>query len=125
MKLRVARHTADLQPILAFYRDLLGMELLGCFNDHSEYDGIFLGIPDAPWHLEFTVSNDPPVHTPDEDDLLVFYVGEKEFSVLTEKLRSARIPEVIPKNPYWKDNGITFSDPDGFRIVLTILRSNT
>lgn len=125
MKLRVARHTTDLQSILGFYRDILGLEMIGSFKDHDEYDGVFLGMPGASWHLEFTVSNEAPVHTPDEDDLLVFYVTEDLYGPLVDKLKAAGVPEVTAKNPYWKNNGITFSDPDGFRIVISISRSNT
>lgn len=125
MKLRVARHTTDLFAILVFYRDILGLEIIGSFNDHDAYDGVFLGIPGASWHLEFTVSNEAPVHTPDEDDLLVFYVTEELHGTLTDKLKAAGVPEVTAKNPYWKNNGITFSDPDGFRIVISISSSNT
>jgi hypothetical protein len=25
---------------------------------------------------------------------------------------------VAPANPYWADQGLTFADPDGFRVVL-------
>lgn len=125
MKLRVARHTTDLQAILVFYRDILGLEVIGSFKDHSDYDGVFLGMADTSWHLEFTVSNEAPVHMPDEDDLLVFYVTEEVYGTLTERLKIAGVPEVRAKNPYWQHNGITFSDPDGFRIVISISRSNT
>ena len=43
MKLRVARHTDDLEPIIKFYTDILGLEIIGEFKDHSNYDGVFLG----------------------------------------------------------------------------------
>jgi hypothetical protein len=26
--------------------------------------------------------------------------------------------EVVPANPYWAEHGLTFEDPDGFRVVL-------
>jgi hypothetical protein len=30
---------------------------------------------------------------------------------------------VKPKNPYWEKNGITFEDPDGFRVVISFIRN--
>lgn len=45
MKLRVARHTTNLNAISDFYTQLLGMKVLGSFSGHDSYDGVFLGMP--------------------------------------------------------------------------------
>jgi catechol 2,3-dioxygenase-like lactoylglutathione lyase family enzyme len=45
MKFRVARHTNDLDKIKTFYTTVLGFEVLGSFEDHDSYDGLFLGKP--------------------------------------------------------------------------------
>lgn len=118
---RVARHTTDLNRIIDFYGRILGLKVLGEFKNHNNYDGVFLGLPGGDWHLEFTVSGTTPVHHSDDDDLLVFYAKTvEEFSILKNKFIVGKIKHVEPKNGYWKKNGITFEDPDGFRIVLTI-----
>ncbi len=120
MKFRTARHTTDLQPITGFYCGILDLEILGEFHDHDSYDGVFIGNHGADWHLEFTVSKDQPKHTPDEDDLLVFYAeSDAEYEHLLEKFRLNQIEEVQPKNPYWQIHGKTFTDPDGYRIVIS------
>ncbi|RAJ87423.1 hypothetical protein CLV59_101173 [Chitinophaga dinghuensis] len=120
MHIRIARHTTSLQPVIDFYTQLLGCEILGDFKNHDNYDGVFIGIPGENWHLEFTISDEKPVHTPDEDDLLVFYGDNYHaYTELVKKARSLNIPEVEAKNPYWTKNGTTLLDPDGFRIVLT------
>lgn len=124
MILRVARHTVSLQPIITFYTNLLGFEILGDFKDHDHYDGAFLGIPGAGWHLEFTVSDELPVHVVDEDDLLVFYADSYEaYLELLKRAETLRISQVTPKNPYWLANGTTLVDPDGYRIVVTYKRN--
>jgi catechol 2,3-dioxygenase-like lactoylglutathione lyase family enzyme len=124
MKFRIARHTKDLNRIIDFYGRILGLKVLGEFKDHHNYNGVFLGFPGADWHLEFTVSDKLPVHSTDDDDLLVFYAASlTEFAEIKEKFIANRVKHVIPQNPYWEKNGITFEDPDGFRIVISIFRS--
>ena len=121
MKLRVARHTKNLNRMIDFYGRVLGLKVLGEFKNHENYDGVFLGIPNAGWHLEFTVSETPPLHQADDDDLLIFYVASiEEFTTLKNKIIGNGIKNVAPKNPYWAKNGITFQDPDGFRIVISL-----
>ena len=52
--LRVARPTSRLDESVAFYRDGLGFGVLTSFEAHDGFDGVILGHPDAPWHLELT-----------------------------------------------------------------------
>ncbi|PCJ00664.1 MAG: prolyl endopeptidase [Flavobacteriales bacterium] len=120
MKFRVARHTSKIDTIINFYHSILGFDILGSFENHDGYDGVFLGLKDENWHLEFTISEVSPNHHPDEDDLLVFYANsENHYTELITSLKNNNIVEVQPKNSYWKKNGITFLDPDGFRIVIS------
>jgi hypothetical protein len=120
MKFRVARHTNNLKTIAAFYSSLPKMEVLGSFEAHNGYDGIFIGKPGENWHLEFTQSSEAVHHTPDEDDLLVFYYEAEEHSEALRYLNTVanRIPA---KNPYWNVHGVTYKDPDGFRLVVVLI----
>lgn len=121
--MRVARHTKDLKPIIKFYTEILGLKVLGEFKNHNNYDGIFLGLENLDWHLEFTVSDDKPKHIPDEDDLLVFYLNSvDEYNQLKKKFSDNSIKEIKAKNPYWNENGTTYLDPDKFRIVLSVMK---
>ena len=52
--MRVARPTNDLEALLAFYRDGLGLEVLASFEGHGGFDGVILGEAGGPYHLEFT-----------------------------------------------------------------------
>jgi len=120
MKLRVARHTSNLKPLISFYTIVLGLDVIGSFTDHAGYDGVFIGGKNSGWHLEFTMSIETADHRADEDDLLVFYVDEKEYAIITARALANNIKQVPAKNPYWTTNGVTLIDPDGFRIVVTI-----
>lgn len=77
MIFRYARHTKSLNDLANFYTEGLGLENLGEFKNHNNYNGVFLGIPNADWHLEFTESFSEPSHQPDPDDLIVYYVHSK------------------------------------------------
>ena len=123
MKLRVAGHTKGLELIIKYYRDILGLDIIGEFKNHNNYDGVFIGQEGLDWHLGFTTSSDIANHETDKDDLLVFYVeSEKEYIKLTERFKDKGISPVVPRNPYWKDNGTTYTDPDGFRVVISLLK---
>jgi hypothetical protein len=120
MKFRIARHTTNLAPIIEFYTQIIGLQILGDFKDHDNYDGVFLGLKNHDWHLEFTTSNEHPDHYPDDDDLMVFYVSEQERTFIKEKCLLNDIPFLKTKNPYWNINGINITDPDGFKVVIAL-----
>ena len=118
--LRVARPSDDLDALLPFYRDGLGLTVLYRFEDHEGFDGVMLGSPDAPYHFEFTrAAGHPAGKAPTPDNLLVFYLPDKaEWRAAVERMRSAGFAPVPSFNPYWDRSGRTFEDPDGYRIVL-------
>ena len=52
--LRVARPTDHFEDVIRFYRDGLGMTVIGSFAEHDGFYGVMLGVPGEPYHLEFT-----------------------------------------------------------------------
>ena len=119
MTFRYARHTSNLNQLVRFYTEIVGLEKLGEFKNHSSYNGVFLGLKNLNWHIEFTESNESSNHHSDEDDLLVFYIeSDKEFDQLKLKIKEEGIPIKKSKNPYWNNTGIEIKDPDGFRVIL-------
>ena len=123
MKFRVARHTSQLPEMITFYKDIIGLQALGSFNNHDGYDGVFLGLPGLGWHLEFTTSEYAPQHTSDEDDFLVFYVNTKaDQDAIRNKCIEAGVPILTAKNPYWNKDGLVISDPDEIKLIIAISR---
>ena len=101
MKLRVARHTNDLEKIKVFYLSILEFELLGSFNNHDLYDGILIGNSNLDWHFEFTQSNENAEHHFDEDDILVLYPEtRKEYNSMINKILYSNTSIITSKNPY-------------------------
>jgi catechol 2,3-dioxygenase-like lactoylglutathione lyase family enzyme len=119
-QLRIARPTNRLGEVVRFYRDGLGLEVIGSFEDHAGYSGVMLGLPGHEYHLEFTSHIDgSPCPAPTKDNLLVFYIPDGEaITRLTKRLNIIGYFAVQPENPYWQQKGTTFEDPDGWRIVL-------
>ncbi|WP_431241589.1 VOC family protein [Flavobacterium sp. P21] len=95
MFLRVARHTDDLKKIENFYVNVLGFEQLGEFQNHNNYNGIFIGKSGLDWHFEFTQSNNKAKHTFDEDDVIVLYPKSiLDYNNLLNKLEHHNISTI-------------------------------
>lgn len=121
MTFRYARHTDNLIKIEQFYTEIVGLEKLGYFENHNNYNGIFLGQKNSNWHLEFTSSSEQPKSKFDEDDILVFYVNsEIELTRIKQTIENKCITLEVSKNPYWNANGIMVSDPDNFKVVFSV-----
>ncbi|HEY2569740.1 MAG TPA: VOC family protein [Candidatus Udaeobacter sp.] len=118
--LRVARPTDNLTAIAEMYAKGLGFTVLARFEDHRGFDGVILGHPEQPYHIEFTSRRGHKVgRAPTWDHLLVFYVSDRaEWEASCAQMISARFREVPSYNPYWDLRGRTFEDIDGYRVVL-------
>jgi catechol 2,3-dioxygenase-like lactoylglutathione lyase family enzyme len=118
--LRIARPTDNLEALLRFYRDGLGLVMLYRFEDHDGFDGIMLGQKGWPYHLEFTRKRGQATpRAPTKENLLVFYLpSADEWHLAVQRMRKTGFTPVQSFNPYWDLHGLTFEDPDGYRVVL-------
>ena len=119
LQVRFARPTDQLDEVVRFYRDGLGLDMIGSFEHHAGYSGVMLGLPGSDYHLEFVHHEDgSPGPAPSEDNLIVFYLPTPEaVNEAGDRLRELGHEPVPPENPYW-ENGLTFADPDGWRVVF-------
>ena len=113
--LRIARPSRDLAAVEQFWVQGLGLEPL--YRVTKGHRLLMLGWPDAGWHLELVETDVEP--RPTEEDLLVLYLGRPPQEALVSRLLAAGGRRVPARNPYWDDWGITFADPDGYRLVLS------
>lgn len=118
--LRVARPTDQMNDVVSFYRDGLGFPELTRFTDHDGFDGVILGFPGAPYHLEFTTARGHAAgRAPTQDNLLAIYVSDaRAWSRMIGVMGRQGHRPVESFNPYWDREGVTFEDPDGYRVVL-------
>ncbi|QAY76565.1 VOC family protein [Sphingosinicella sp. BN140058] len=117
--LRVSRPTDRLDAIVAFYQ-AAGLRILGGFEDHEGFDGVMLGHPGAAWHLEFSRCQGYPAgRAPTQDNLLILYLPERRaWEAAVAAMRMAGHAPIASFNPYWDRDGVTFEDPDGYRLVF-------
>jgi hypothetical protein len=118
--MRVARPTDSLARLAEMYVQGLGLTVLAEFADHDGFDGVILGHPRQPYHIEFTAQRGHRVgRAPTRDHLLVFYVPDQgEWSAACDRMLAAGFRPVPSYNPYWDVQGRTFEDVDGYRVVL-------
>jgi len=118
--LRVARPTDSLEEVVRFYTEGLGLSRLGSFEDHEGFDGVMLGVPGAPYHLEFTRKHGHLAGpAPTQDNLLIFYLPDAaEWQEAVDRMLGAGHQPVASFNPYGDRAGRTFQDSDGYRVVL-------
>ncbi|KAF9345165.1 hypothetical protein BGX26_003455 [Mortierella sp. AD094] len=117
--------------MLHFYQTALGFDLIASFDNHRGFDGRILSPPSnipgslAPWHLEFTyqhshaASEAESCRAPTQDNLLVLYLKDRaEVDARATRMNEYGYEAVKSVNPYWDDCGVTFEDPEGWRVVL-------
>ena len=117
---RIARPVADLNRAVTMYMRGLGLTEIGRFENHDGFDGVMLDKAGLGFHFEFTHCRTNPVApSPTPEDLVVFYVPSAEaWETRCAAMLSAGFREVESFNPYWKQRGRTFEDPDGYRVVI-------
>ncbi len=117
---RIARPVQDLGRAVEMYVHGLGLRQVASFVNHAGFDGVMLAHAGTDCHFEFTYCRTHPIHpAPTPEDLLVFYVPDRaEWTVRCAAMLEAGFSEVEPFNPFWKERGRTFQDPDGYRVVV-------
>jgi catechol 2,3-dioxygenase-like lactoylglutathione lyase family enzyme len=118
--LRVARPSRNLDATAGFYTRAFGLEVLERFTDHAGFDGVILGRAGWPYHLELTRQSAHSITpTPTAEDLLIVYLPDHdEWNAAIRRVRETGAHPVPSRNPYWDRCGLTFEDPDGYRIVI-------
>ena len=114
---RLARPARDLTRSARFYGDLIGLPRLGGFENHDGYNGVFFALPGGA-ELELTAGPAQPAPSTDEDLLVLYVQTGAEVAAIGARLTAAGVTRIPNRNPYWNRSGLTFLDPDGYRIVI-------
>ncbi|GAC1471017.1 MAG: lactoylglutathione lyase [Candidatus Dormibacteraceae bacterium] len=132
-------HVSDLERSLAFYRDLLGFELVFAWNPQAPYIGELVGYPDVDLHaavvrppnsevflelLEYRNVERTPVDTRNANPgtaHTAYYVDDLDglYAELVAKGVKAVSPPVTPTiGPNAGGRAVYLIDPDGIRVEL-------
>jgi catechol 2,3-dioxygenase-like lactoylglutathione lyase family enzyme len=118
---RIARPTDQLDEVVRFYCEGLGLPELDRFTGHAGYRGVMLGLPGTRYHLEFTQHDHGSAGlAPSRDNLLVLYFDDRaHVEQVAARLAALGHLPVEAENQYWTENGaVTVEDPDRWRVVL-------
>ncbi len=119
-QLRIARPTVNMEEVVSFYEEGLGLKRIGSFDQHEGYDGVMLGLPHQHVHLEITKhEEEESLPAPHPEQLLVFYIPDAEEFQANEREIDLiwRTASHLYKS-ILGTGGATIEDPDGYRIVL-------
>ena len=118
--LRIARPVSDLGRSVTMYQHGLGLVTIDQLKDHEGLSDVKLAYPNSAYHFDFTFCHTrPAAPAPTADDLYVLYYPElKQWRKASDRVVEAESREVAPFNPYWRKNGCTFEDHDGYRLDL-------
>lgn len=120
--IRIGRPTEKMDENRRFYVEGLRLKVLGEFQDHEGFSGLFVGLPNQAIHLEFTSQkHGSPGAAPSKDNNLVLYMQDREqIAQVAKRLAEMGFKAVKAENPYWNSVGaVTVPDPDGWNVVLS------
>jgi len=117
--IRFARSSGNYDDTIAFYRDLVGLPVVGGFAGSFGEDGVIFGFPDTRVQLEI-VRRPPDAAQVGTFDQLVLYLDDAAaVEAATGRLRNAGLAPIADPHPYWAANGaVIYNDPDGRDVVF-------
>ncbi|MDT4997120.1 MAG: hypothetical protein QOD45_1188 [Pseudonocardiales bacterium] len=117
--LRWAHASGHYHDTIAFYRDRVGLPVIGEFTDSFGEDGTIFGLPDPATQLEIVRARSDTDYAGSLDQL-IFYLDDDDavLAATASLLEHGLMPDEAP-HPYWKANrAVTFHDPDGRSVVF-------
>jgi catechol 2,3-dioxygenase-like lactoylglutathione lyase family enzyme len=116
--LRWVRSSRHYDDTVTFYRDVVGLPVVGSFSGSYGEDGTIFGLPGTATQMEI-VRTTGSMRSPDGFDQIVFYLpGVEAVAAAVEPLRRTGAEPDPAAHPYWLARGaVVFLDPDGRGVV--------
>jgi catechol 2,3-dioxygenase-like lactoylglutathione lyase family enzyme len=116
---RFARSSGHYDETIAFYRDVVGLPVVGEFAGSFGEDGTIFGFPDTRTQLEIVRGSRGGPGVEPMDMLVLYLSGDEAVRIATSPLAAAGAPLDPAPHPYWVANrGVVHLDPDGRRVVF-------
>lgn len=115
--IRFARRSANFEPTVQFYRDVVGLPLCATFGDSYGSTGAIFGLPGSALTFEI-VKADEAVAVDAHEQLCLYFPTAAAQQQATARLSAAGM-EPVESHPYWAATGsVTYRDPDGREVVF-------
>lgn len=118
--LRWVRASVRYDETIAFYRDLVGLPIVGEFHDSFDEDGTIVGLPDTGVQMEIVRVHDTSEMSVGRFDQIVLYLANAAaVETATARLRAEGHAPIDDPHPYWVANkAVIYLDPDGRGVVF-------
>jgi hypothetical protein len=118
--LRWARASDHYDETIPFYRDLIGLPVIGEFTASYGEDGTIFGLPDTGIQMEIVRAHPGGGAGTGSFDQLVFYLDDADaVTGATRRLRDRGVVADPAPHGYWAANeAVTYRDPDGRDVVF-------
>src|SRR3954447_23833725 len=117
--LRFARTSGKYDETIAFYRDLVGLPVVGGFTASFGEDGVIFGFPDTRVQLEIVRRPPDSAQVGTFDQLVLYLDDTSAVEEATGRLRAAGYSTIPDPHAYWAANGAAiYRDPDGRDVVF-------
>lgn len=118
--LRFARTSEHYDQTIEFYRDVVGLPVVGEFTGSFGEQGTVFGLPDASVQLEVLRAHGQPDSPAGVFDQLVLYLDDAAaVAAATWPLRQRGLTPDPETHAYWEANGaLGYLDPDGRAVVF-------
>jgi GNAT superfamily N-acetyltransferase len=117
--LRWAHASNRYHETVSFYRDLVGLPVVGEFTSSYGEDGTIFGLPDTAVQMEIVRAHTDHVPIMSTDQLVLYLEDQDSLARASTPLLDAGLIPDPGQHAYWEANGaITFRDPDGRGLVL-------
>jgi GNAT superfamily N-acetyltransferase len=117
--LRWARTSNRYDETIVFYRDLVGLSVVGEFTSSYGEDGTIFGLPDTTVQMEIVRAHPGLVPVEGFDQLVLYLNDAQALATASAPLLAAGLAPDPGQHAYWEANGaVTFRDPDGRGLVL-------
>ena len=114
---RFARTSRRYDETVHFYRDIVGLPVVGEFHASFGEDGTIFGFPDTAVQLEIVRAHDGSL-AGTFDQLVLYLQSPAAVDKAIAPLREGGVVPVEP-HPYWEANGaVVYRDPDGRDLVF-------
>jgi hypothetical protein len=115
--IRIARRSAQFEPTVQFYRELVGLPLRATFAGSYGSTGAIFGLPGSAVTFEIVEATEP-VAVDSHEQLCLYFPDVMAQHQATARLRAAGI-NLVASHPYWAATGaVTYRDPDSREVVF-------